>query len=153
MTKGPRNPTQGISFKVCSFSSQSHSCCKADESFPLWLPPSQTVNGRPFPSTPQSILSTSRLSINLLTSIPIIFLNAASVTSSHPTHPQGKAVPGNLAFISFTLASPPSSPFSSPPFPIHFLLVICPKPVFGSAVPKIKGLQGKRTKWAQSLAG
>lgn len=29
--KGPRNPTLAVSFKVCPFSSQSHSCYKTDE--------------------------------------------------------------------------------------------------------------------------
>lgn len=43
MTKGPRNPTRGISFKVCSFSSQSYSCYKGGERvFQLWLSPSQS---------------------------------------------------------------------------------------------------------------
>lgn len=92
------------------------------------------------------MLSTLGLSVNPLTTVTITFWNSAAVTGSHPTYPQEEAVPGKPAFNSFKWVSPPSSPFSSPPFPIHFSLLICAQPIFGSAVPKSKGFQGKGDK-------
>lgn len=146
MTKGPRNYSTGhYPFRCTPLLPKVTAAIKPfiKGSFLTTAPPSQTVNSRPFPHTPQPTLTYLR-ACNQSHKHPHLSSSRTLMKQQVPiqqTHKE-RLFLGNLPSSHSCWFSLPSPLFSSPPFLFHFSLVYLPHTlVFGSAVPEKKRLQ------------